>query len=153
MRLLLFSLTVLLSSCLSYEQVEFRNVERVNIKRDSNKEMVLNLGVKLYNPNGYKIKVIKSQLDLTISGTSAGKAILEDKVILRKRKEEVYDINISIDRSAVTKALMASGINLLFTGKVPVEVKGWIKGRVFIFGKKFDVAFKEQIDPKQFKMN
>ncbi|HCA83165.1 MAG TPA: hypothetical protein DEP18_05210, partial [Flavobacteriales bacterium] len=106
MRILLFSLTVLLSSCLSYEQVEFRNVERVNIKRDSNKEMVLNLGVKLYNPNGYKIKVIKSQLDLTISGTSAGKAILEDKVILRKRKEEVYDINISIDRSAVTKALM-----------------------------------------------
>jgi hypothetical protein len=32
-------------------------------------------------------------------------------------------------------------------------VKGWIKGRVFVFGKKVDVEIKETVDIDQLKLN
>lgn len=141
----------LLQACMSYEDVEFKNVQRVNFNKVSKDELRITLGVTLNNPNNYKIKVVKSDLALTIGGVDAGKAKLKQKVILKKKNESVYDVIIEADPKAIGKAALASGISMAITGKVNVGVKGWIKGRVFIFGKKFDVEFKQQVDMKDLK--
>lgn len=142
----------LFGSCMTYEDVEFRKVQSVNFNRTAGDELLITMGVELFNPNGYKIKVVKSDLDLVIGGTSAGKAQLKKKVIIQKRKEGTYDVIIQADQKAIGKALLSSGLGALFTGKVQVGVKGWVKGRVFIFGKKFDVDFKQSVDMKDLKM-
>lgn len=138
---------------MTYEDVEFKKVQRVNFHKISSDVVRLTLGVELNNPNNYKIKVVKSDLQLFIAGSDAGKAVLKDKVILKKKTEDVYTIVIDGDLKSIMKAALSGGILSALTGKVQVGVKGWVKGRVFVFGKKFDVEFKQNVDMKELKMD
>lgn len=111
------------------------------------------MNVKLNNPNRYKIKVIKADLDLFVGGTAAGKALLTEKVILKKKSEDDYDVIVEINPKDLTKALLSNALGIAFQKKVQVKVKGKVKGRVFIFGKNIDVEFKENIDVGSLKLN
>jgi LEA14-like dessication related protein len=153
-RLLSFLMAALFlfDSC-RFEEVEFKKVEYVSVNNVNKKRIQIKLGMNLYNPNAFKIKVVDADLDLFIGGAEAGKADLMNKIILRKKREQTADILIEADYDKVFKAVAQSGLQLLFTKKIQVKVKGWIKGRVFVFGKKVDVEIKETVDIDQLKLN
>ena len=151
--LIILATCFVFSSCFTYDDIEFKEVNSTNIRQLNKEKTSLVLNVKLSNPNNYKIKVVKSDLDLFIGGTSAGKAVLTEKIILKKKSEEDYDIIIEINPKELTKALLNNGLSLLFQKTAQVKVKGWIKGRVFMFGKKVDVEFKHNVDVGNLKLN
>ena len=53
-----------LTSCLTYEEVEFVGVKNVDVESFSMKEAVIKVTVQVKNPNKYKIKITNSDLDL-----------------------------------------------------------------------------------------
>lgn len=143
------TLFLFFSSCKVHE-LEFNGVDNFKVGSLQSDNIEFTFSVKIENPNAFKIKVIKANLNLFIGGNEAGSANLKDKIIIKKKAEDVYDITITTDRKKLLSAAVKAAIPSLATGKVEVKVKGWIKGRVFGIGKKIDVDFKEKISTDVF---
>lgn len=141
----------LFSSSCKIHDLDFNGVEDYSIGSLQSDNIELTVKVKLDNPNSFKIKVIKADLNLFIGGNEAGKAKLKDKVIIKNKKEDVYDITIVTNKKQLMGAAFKAAIPSLASGKVEVKVAGNIKGRVFCFGKKIPVEFKEKVDTNIFK--
>lgn len=141
----------LFSSSCKVHDLDFKGVEDYSVGSLQSENIELTVKVKLDNPNSFKIKVIKADLNLFIGGNEAGKAKLKDKVIIKNKKEDVYDITIVTNKKQLMSAAFKAAIPSLASGKVEVKVAGKIKGRVFCFGKKIPVEFKEKVDTNIFK--
>ena len=140
------------SSCGSYENIEFGKVNDFRMNNKTNGKMELVLKVKINNPNDFNIKVVKSEFDLEIGGNSAGKITLSEKVKIKKNKDEEYEIIVEADKGEVTAAMMKTAFSSLASKKVHLKAKGWVKGRVFIFGKKEEVDFKHEFNLDDLKI-
>lgn len=136
----------LFSSCASYEEIEFGKVNdfRTNPKENGKVDLVLKMNIN--NPNNFSIKVVKCDFELEIGGNSAGKITLGEKVKIVKNKEQEYEIIVEADKGDVTSAMMKTAFTSMASKKVHLKAKGWVKGRVFIFGKKENVEFKHEFD-------
>ena len=143
----------LFTGCLTYKDVEMHQVNSVQVNELNKGSLVFVFNVRLENQNLNSIKIKCADLKLYIGGTEAGNALLMDKVVMRKKSEKDYDIRIETDTKQITKALANSALNILINKSVPVKVKGEIKAKVFIFGKKFPVEFKDNVDLKHLKLN
>jgi LEA14-like dessication related protein len=144
----LLLITFLASGCITYNEVEMHQINSVRVNEFGKGNMVFVFNVKLENPNKYNIKVKSADLKLYIGSADAGNALLMDKLVLRKKSLNDYDLRIETNTKQITKALAGSALNILINKNVPVKVKGYIKAKVFIFGKKFPVEFKENVDIK-----
>lgn len=142
-----FLFVSLLSSC-NVQDVEMVKVNGYNIGRDDNDKIKLTLNIRIDNPNNFKIKVKKTDLNLTVSGSNAGKISLEDKIILLKKTETDYDFVLIADSKQVSRAVIQAGIGIALSGKVNLNVKGWIKGKVCGIGKKIDIDEKQSLSIK-----
>ncbi len=142
-----FLFVSLLSSC-NVQDVELVNVNSYNIARSSDDKIKLILNIRIDNPNNFSINVKKTDLNLYINGSDAGKIVLEDKIILLKKTETDYDFGLMADQNQVSKAIVQAGIGIALTGKVTINVKGWIKGKVFGIGKKIDIDEKQSLSIK-----
>ena len=137
----------LFSAC-AIQDVELVKINNYKVAQTNDKKIKLTLNIRIDNPNNFKIKVKKSNLNLTVSGSDAGTIKLEDKVIIQKKSESDYDFILYANQEQVSKAIIQAGIGIALTGKVNLTVKGWIKGKVFCIGKKIDIEHKESISIK-----
>lgn len=138
------------SSC-KVQELDFNGVNDFSVGSLKSDNIEVTINVKLDNPNNFKIKVVKAKLDLFIGSNEAGVASLEDKITIKKKTEDNYDIIITTDREQLMSAALKSALSTLGNGKMTVKVKGWVKGRVWGIGKKIDVEFKENIDMDMLK--
>lgn len=145
--LYIFAALTCITSC-NVQDVEMVNVNSYNIGRSSDDKIRLILNIKIDNPNNFKINVKKTDLNLFVSGSDAGKIVLEDNIILLKKTEADYDFVLIADQKQVSKAIVQAGIGIALTGKVNINVKGWIKGKVFGIGKKIDIDEKQSLSIK-----
>lgn len=140
---------ILFGSSCKIQELDFNGVNDFSVGSMQSDDIEVTINVKLDNPNSFKIKVIKADLDLVIGGNPAGKAVMANKITIQKKKEDNYDIIISTSKDEIMSAVWKSAIPAATSGKVTVKVKGWIKGRVWGIGKKIDVEFKESVDLKE----
>ena len=134
---------VSLSSCLTYEEVEFVGVKDVDVESFSMKEAVVKVTVQVKNPNKYKIKITNSDLDLFLNGNDLGKAVIQEKIILEKQSNDSHTFTV---KTNIGKAAGALGGLLLGIGRAPeLHVKGTIKAKAFGIGKNFPVDVKERV--------
>ena len=84
------SLLFLLSSCLEFDDVKFKGIESVKFPKIDQKEIVIDLSLKLDNPNNYKIKIKPSILDVYIGGKLMGQIHMDDKLVIKKSQENSY---------------------------------------------------------------
>lgn len=128
-------------------------INSVHVNELNKGSLVFVFNVRLQNPNNYNIKIKSADLKLYIGANEAGNASLMDKLIMRKKSEDDYDIHIETDAKQITKALAGSTLNILLNKSVPVKVKGNVKAKVFVFAKKFPLEFKDNVELKQLKLN
>ncbi|MFI5203508.1 MAG: LEA type 2 family protein [Flavobacteriales bacterium] len=131
--------------------MEYVKLNDYSVNKLSENEAKITLNVKLDNPNNFKIKITKSNLDITVAGNDAGKVDIVEKITLKKKTEGDYDIIISVDPEKIAAAALKSGLTVLLTGKVTVRVKGWVKGRAFGIGAKVDVDESHNVDVGKLK--
>ncbi len=146
---LLVSFTFLFQGCLEYKEVNFKGVKDVNIQDRSSDKMKIEIAVLIDNPNTYNIKVKKSTLDVYLNGKYAGKTTLDQKVVIKKKSENVYYAVINVSTKDLMKAAMGS-IGGLLKGTATVELKGKVKGSVYGISKSVDVDMKEEVNLKDF---
>lgn len=142
---LLLGMMVSLQGCFDYEEVEFKGVQNVSVLERTDNVLKLQIDVKVDNPNTFNIKVRKSTMDIYINDKYVGKTHLDDKIVLKKKTEDVYAVVLRADPKDVIKAAMGS-LGGLLKGNVTVRLKGDVKGSVYGVSKKVPVDVKEEIN-------
>jgi len=135
----------LFTSCLTYKEVEVIGVEGVSVKQFSTKGVAIDVAIKLDNPNAYKIKLIRSDLGIYIRGKQAGKAKIENKVVLKKHSQDTHHITVSANYKEITAAMGSGLLSLLMNSSVPLEIKGQITARAMMISKSFPVDVKQNV--------
>jgi len=147
--LIIAILPILMTSCLSYKEIELGDVKNVklNKSKDGSGANIL-VGIEVKNPNNYKIKIKKIEADLLVNGKKVGKIALNKKVVLPKKSDQVQDFAVNTQLSNLLSAVPA----LLFGGDVNLQLKGYIKGKIFILSKKFPMEAEKQISAKDLNL-
>lgn len=147
--LFLLILSILLfNSCVEYEQVKFLGVTNVsNFQKEGNKVNV-EVALRVNNPNKYTIKVKPSTMEVLLNGNKIGTAFLNDKVKLKKKSENIYTADLSVELEKLN--LFSLGTTLL-QGKVNLQFKGNLKAGVGLVQKRFPVNESKEIPIENLK--
>ena len=139
----LFSI-VFLTSCFDYEDVEFKGVQNVGLEGRAGGNITLRIDMKVNNPNNYNIKIKKSSLDVFINGSKVGKTKIKNDIVLKKNRQDVYSMYLTLGEKEL-KGSALSSIGSLLTGSMKVRIKGDIKAKVYGVGKKFPIDVEEPV--------
>jgi len=129
------------SSCITYEDVDFRGLKNVSVNHINQEGASIAITVRVHNPNNYKIKITRSDLDLFLNGRNVGKAQIDQKVVLKANSTSDYSFNVEASFKN-----MGNLLTTVMVGGPPVmKVEGWVKAKAFGVGKKFPVEFEEKL--------
>ncbi|PCJ83610.1 MAG: hypothetical protein COA57_10860 [Flavobacteriales bacterium] len=132
-------------SCISYKEVQFIAMIGAEVKSFSAKGLNVELGVKLRNPNNYKITVVDSDLDIFINGKPMGKAKIKNKIKMKKNSEDVHHFIISADYDNAAVGGLSAIMAMLGASSMQLRIKGKVKAKALVFRKTFDVDFTERV--------
>ncbi len=131
-----------------YKDVEVVSVEDVKLN-EFNKDLVgAEIKLKVDNPNWYKVKLKKSELNVFVNGSDLGIMTLAEPITLPKYSQTVQTLTVFGNYEELQNNFLKNMLSLLFNSKVDLEAKGYVKGKIFLFPKKVPVEIKEQIDLK-----
>lgn len=131
----LFAILLLLGSCTFYEP-EFRGGESLNIEKIDGKDIHLRAGGKVYNGNGYAIKVKPSTLDVYVNDEYMGKVHLDEKVKMKAKQETLLEAPLTV---TLADGAMFRLMRLAGSENITVRMSGKVKAAVWFVSKKVDV--------------
>lgn len=137
-------LTLLLSSCFGYRQVELKDITNVSVDRMDASGIALRVDALLDNPNGYRIHVLDPDVDLYLNDKYIGKGILDSALVLDRKSTRVYSIPLHAEIQGGSLLLMVlSGV--FSGGDLKLGAKGTVVGRAGLIRKRFPFALEEKI--------
>ncbi len=98
----------------------------------------IELQVKLKNPNPYALVIRKMNFDVSINGSPVGRIRNEKRIRLKRKSHEYHKIFVE-GNFANALTLGQTLLSIGKSGKVEMQIKGDVRGRVFIFGRRLQV--------------
>ncbi|MDT8412213.1 MAG: LEA type 2 family protein [Vicingaceae bacterium] len=138
-----------LFSCMEYKEVELIEVKQVVVKVFSMKEIRLAAYMQIHNPNNYKITITEADMELFVKGKKIGNARLDNTITLPKNSNEVHEALVFTPMSEMQSNAIPTILGLIGQPTVPVNVKGYVKGKVKGVAKKIPIEFTENVRLKQ----
>ncbi|MFT5580776.1 MAG: LEA14-like dessication related protein [Psychromonas sp.] len=152
MRKLFFLLAISfgLSGCdaFEFEDVEFITLDNFILKEVKGRNAEMEVYVTLLNPNFFGIKIKPSELDVYIDEIYAGKALLTEKVKLKKKHQQSYLAKIKLEGE---DGILLRLMSLLRKKEIKLEVKGKVTGSVYGISKKVSVSESKMIETKKLR--
>jgi len=133
-------------SCTFYNDVEVLEVQDVRVEEFSDKMIVAEVDLLIDNPNWYKVKLTKSEIDLAINGSDVGQMGLGEKLTIPKKTKSTHTVVIEADYEVLQTNFLQNFLTLLFNPKVKLKAEGYIRGRALFVSKKVPVLIEEDLD-------
>ncbi len=146
--LAIIGFALLVTSCTFYEP-EFRGGESIKVEQIDGRDIKLRAGGKVYNGNGYAIKVKPSTLDVYIDDEYLGKVHLDKKVKMKAKQETLIDAPLT---ATLAEGAMFRAMRLAGQKNVTVRLKGKVRAGVWFLGKKIDVNESRTLDGLQLNL-
>jgi LEA14-like dessication related protein len=116
------------SSCSEFEELAFKGLDGIKFVKFEKKKLVLDIGVKIDNPNSFSITVKPSIVDILIDDQLLVKAKLITKVKFLKKTATTYRLPIEID---IEEGAYFKLLKYTLRKNVSIRIKGKVKGCVF----------------------
>lgn len=139
-----FVLMLFFSSCKVYQDVEIKEVSKVEFKEFKSTQMLLDVYMVLDNPNWYKITLTDSQIDVFLEGKKMGTLVLTQPIVIPKKSSSTQVITVKSDMKDLD-GILGNVFTLMFKDEFEVSGKGNVTGKGFVITKKVDVNFKQTI--------
>ena len=136
----LLAFVLFLTSC-TYENVDVEDITNVKIQKLDKKGISFSAMLRVNNPNAYKIKITSTDADLFLDGRKAGKAKLENNVVIPANFNDVIEAKVRTDFEGGSLKLIPIILGAAVSKSVNLQAKGTIKARSFIIGQKFDFDY------------
>ncbi|MGJ8660666.1 MAG: LEA type 2 family protein [Bacteroidota bacterium] len=138
-----------LSSCIEYDDVNVISIGKISLDSIDGNTALVNVDVELENPNFFGIKVKPSTLDVFIEDEYVGKAILQEKVKIKKKMTGLYNAKIQLVGES---GLMRKAVKYALKKELKIRITGNVKGSVYGFPKKVFVDKTKTVDGRKFKL-
>lgn len=138
-------ISLLLSSCFEYKEVEVEKVSNVSVESFSTKGITIGIDLKINNPNRYKISIVDSNLELFVDNRKIGSAKLKEKIVLQKKSNEIHHVTVETNLKQLLSSALPTLLGLITKTDIELGVKGDIKARAKSLSKKFPLDFKERV--------
>ncbi|MCH2215443.1 MAG: LEA type 2 family protein [Flavobacteriales bacterium] len=133
----------LFTSC-DYENVEVKNIKNVKIHQLDKDGISFTASLEVANPNGYKIKITSTDADLFLEGKKAGKAVLEEKIVIPGNFDGLVEAKVRANFEGGSLQLLPVIMSSAISQKAELRAKGYIKAKSFVIGQNFDFDYSHQ---------
>ncbi len=134
----------LLPSCTFYKEVEVQEILEVKVIEIDKEGADCEIYMTVKNPNGYKIQLTESEVDLFFEGKYLGRINLLEEIQLPKKSLSTVKMKCLADYESL-QSVMGNIITILFKSEYVMEGKGFVRGKALLVSKKFPVEFKEKV--------
>ena len=134
---LAFTLTILLNSCSTPKDLEYRDFKNFTVEKMGFSSSAIKMDLIYYNPNNFGLQLKSTNLDIYIDSTYLGHTSQEYQITIPKRREFTVPISVDVDM----KNLLKNALNTSFKKEVMVKVTGTVKvGKMNVY-KSFAVDY------------
>jgi LEA14-like dessication related protein len=105
------------------------------------------IALKIYNPNKWKITVKDLKLDASVNKKYVGVVNFDKKIVLPKKSEQTYLLVVKTDMAQVKKLIPS----LMFSNQALVNLKGNIKVKARGISKRVNLDHDEKISRNDLK--
>jgi LEA14-like dessication related protein len=134
-------------SCALYKEVEVQEILEVKVIEFDQDGADCEIFMTVKNPNGYKIQLTESEVDMFFEGKFLGKVELLEKIVLPKNSVSTVQMKCLADYESL-QSVMGNFITILFKSEYVMEGKGFVRGKALLVSKKFPVEFREKVTRK-----
>lgn len=133
-----------LSSCTMYKDVEVKEVLDFKINEFRTDGADCEIFLTVYNPNGYKITLTESQINMMFEGKPLGEVHLKEKLVIPKKAQSTITLKCTAQFANLTE-LTGDLLSLLFKTEYIMEGNGHIRGKALFVSKNVPISFKETL--------
>ncbi len=142
----LLLLPILLSSCLSYQEVTFKGITEFQVSRFDQEGVAARAMVTLDNPNNFRIHVIDPDVDLFLNDVYIGKATLDSNIVMDKKSSKDYPVPMHATFDGHGGQAMMAILAAALSGHAKLKAKGSVVGKAFLLRKRFPFEQEQEID-------
>ncbi len=137
------------TSCMEYEELRVISIGKISLDGIEGNTANVNINVELDNPNFFGIKVKPTSLDVFVEDEYMGKAVLHDKLKIKKRSTSNYNVKLELVGES---GIMRKAVKYVLKKDLKIRIKGYVKGSVYGFPKKILVDETKTVDGSVFKL-
>lgn len=115
--LILFLLTI---SCRQPKSLQYRDVQNFNMESFGLGSSVISADVKFYNPNNFKMKLKKAEMEISVNGKYIGKSTLDTLMFIPKNDSFYLPVKLNVD----IKTLISNSLGSLFSNEIDLKMEG-----------------------------
>jgi len=126
----------------------FKGVKTIKYRETGGKHLLL-VTISVENPSSFNLKIKNYNIKVYVDGYHIGDAEMDDDIIILKKKSiNIFTIPLELDIKSKSIQNFIIGLLKNPKGNHKIELKGQLKGGIFIFNKKIDIDI-----TKNFKMS
>ena len=132
-------------SCSEVESLELKKVDGFAVNNLTAQGASLELDLSVYNPNGFKIKVLDYDLDVFINNVRLGKPKLDKRLVMPRKSTTTQHVKVDVKfKNMLFGALPILG-SLKKGKQAKVRLSGNVKGGAFLYRKTMQIDFEKDI--------
>jgi LEA14-like dessication related protein len=124
--------------CGKPQSLQYLNVQNFNVVSFGLGSSVITADVKFYNPNNFRMKLKRAEMDISVNDKYVGKSTLDTLMIIPKNDSFYIPVRLSVD----IKTLLSNSLNSLFSNEINLKMEG--KARLGKGGFFFNFPFSYQ---------
>lgn len=134
------------TSC-TYKDIEVVNIEKVKLGKIKSDYITLDAKLKIKNPNNYKIKISKYEMDIVVNKQNFQMLEPNADILVPKKFEGIISVPVTMRSKEVLSFRTIATMYKIFTSKkLNVEAKGSVSIKFLFFSKKIKVNEAKTID-------
>ena len=130
-------LTILLISCSSPKELEYREIRNFKVDKLGLKTSTLKTDLVFFNPNKYGLQLKKFDLDVFVDNNFLGHTTNDQMVAIPKKSEFAIPVKMDVEM----KNLVKNGFNALVNKEVTLKVVGTIRAGNGTISKNFPINY------------
>ena len=136
--IILFSLTVLFSGCIGYEEIRVVKIKDVSYREFRNNTLKLAIVVTVDNPNYFKVKITGADMKLRFQESVVGNITQIENIEIDRRTKKDYTIQVAIEM----KDLMSNVLNIsrmFMNDSKHLNLSGTVHVKSFLYSNTFHI--------------
>ena len=130
-------LTILLISCSSPKELEYREIRNFKVDKLGLKTSTLKTDLVFFNPNNFGLQLKKFDLDVFVDNNFLGHTTNDQLVAIPKKSEFAIPVKMDVEM----KNLVKNGFNALVNKEVTLKVVGTIRAGNGTISKNFPINY------------
>lgn len=118
--LLILLMGLLLGSCKSMKEPEFRGIENVRVGKLGFGESSVTLDMRYYNPNSFKGKLKSAEGEAWMDSTYLGRFLVDSTVTVPAKSEFAVPVQLKVDM----KRILKHSLSAFLKDEVTITIKG-----------------------------